>query len=261
MGPILYLGDTNLASAAAYLAGLMHLWNWPFDYLPSDRELAAEDLGNGHSLFIISDYPASRLSRPLQERIVASVVDGAGLLMIGGWESFQGSGGNWASSAIAAALPVTMQSGDDRVNADGPLVVGARVEHEITSGLPFRERAPSIGGYNRLAPKEDSLVVLDAQAFRVRATGGGFEFLEDGAPAPLLIVGEHGAGRTAAFASDVAPHWVGPLIDWGPGRVSAQAPGAEAIEVGDCYAQFFRQLLAWVAGHEAARQEAARYES
>jgi hypothetical protein len=62
---------------------------------------------------------------------------------------------------------------------------------------------------------------------------------------PLLVIGAAGAGRTAAFLSDVAPHWVGPLVDWGLPRVSAQAPGAPAIEVGAYYAQFFTRLVHW----------------
>ena len=47
------------------------------------------------------------------------------------------------------------------------------------------------------------------------------------------MVGEFGRGRTAALATDVAPHWVGPLVDWGVPRVAAQAPQANAVEVGD----------------------------
>ena len=32
---------------------------------------------------------------------------------------------------------------------------------------------------------------------------------------PLLAVGQHGAGRSAAFASDCAPHWCPPgFMDW-----------------------------------------------
>ena len=58
---------------------------------------------------------------------------------------------------------------------------------------------------------------------------------------------EAASGRVAALATDVAPHWVGGLIDWGTGRVAAQAPAADTIEVGDLYAKFFRQLMAWTA--------------
>ena len=62
--------------------------------------------------------------------------------------------------------------------------------------------------------------------------------------APLLIVGRHGAGRTAALATDVAPHWVGGFVDWGDQRI-VQEVGGGMIEVGNWYARFFRNLVAW----------------
>ena len=64
---------------------------------------------------------------------------------------------------------------------------------------------------------------------------------------PLLVVGQHGQGRTAAIATDVAPHWVGGLVDWGNDRVTGRADGADEIEVGNLYAQFWKQLLSYVA--------------
>ena len=90
----------------------------------------------------------------------------------------------------------------------------------------------TIGGFQTL---RDQLLSL---------ANGGFDF-EAQAPLPALVLGHHGHGRTAAFLSDVAPHWVGGLVDWGPSRVTAQASGAPAIEVGSGYAQFWRQLLTW----------------
>ena len=68
------------------------------------------------------------------------------------------------------------------------------------------------------------------------------------------MVGSYGEGNTAALATDLAPHWVGPLVDWGTenhpvpsgdGRVATQAKGAEGVEVGCLYAQLVYQLLAW----------------
>ena len=58
------------------------------------------------------------------------------------------------------------------------------------------------------------------------------------------MVGEHGRGRTAALATDVAPHWVGGLVDWGDQRV-VQDVGGGSIDVGNWYARFFRNLLVW----------------
>ena len=75
----------------------------------------------------------------------------------------------------------------------------------------------------------------------------GFIF-DSGESAPLLVVGEYGAGSVAAFASDVAPHWVGGFVDWGEQRISAQAEGSDEVEVGSDYARFFSRLVEWTMG-------------
>jgi uncharacterized membrane protein len=82
---------------------------------------------------------------------------------------------------------------------------------------------------------------------RARRDGDGWSVVVE-ATHPLLVVRDSGSGRVAALATDVAPHWVGGLVDWGEGRVTAQASGAEAIEVGDLYAKFFQQLISWTKG-------------
>ena len=74
--------------------------------------------------------------------------------------------------------------------------------------------------------------------------GANYQFDRTGT-APLLVVGRHGAGRTAALATDVAPHWVGGFVDWGDQRVK-QDVGGGAIEVGNWYARFFCNLVTWV---------------
>ena len=62
----------------------------------------------------------------------------------------------------------------------------------------------------------------------------------------MLVLGAADRGRTAALMTDLAPHWVGGFVDWGDGeRVTAQAPGSWQIEVGNLYAQFVANLLAW----------------
>lgn len=244
---VLYCGDTALKGAAAYLAGLMTNWGWNFDYIPSDQSLAASQLDRDHELFIFSDYPSARLSPAIATEIVQRVERGAGLLMIGGWESFHGLGGDWDQSPLSTALPVAIGSHDDRVNSDEAFYVKvANSEHPIVAHLPWNERPPLVGGFNRIVPKLGAQVVLQITRLSVQRTATSFTatFAEDH---PLLVVGEHGTGRTAAFASDVAPHWIGPMVDWGPGpkRVTGQAAGADAIEVGAAYAQFFHQLLSW----------------
>jgi uncharacterized membrane protein len=241
---ILYLGDTNLESAAAYLAGLMHRWGWTFDYVPSDQAATAGMLDEPRSLFVLSDYPADRLDPPLQERLVGQVAEGAGLVMFGGWESYHGCGGDWDGTLVGDTLPVEIDSRDDRVNCDHPVLLRQVANHPAVEGLPWQSRPPFIGGLNRFRAKADSTVALEAQHFRAFERDGEFGF-EPTIRDSMLVVGRHGQGRTVALATDVAPHWVGGLVDWGETRVSAQAPGAEAVEVGDLYEKFFQQMLAW----------------
>lgn len=243
--PILYCGDTSLEGAAGYLAGVMTHWGWKFDYVPSHHRLPREVIERGHRLIILSDYPAARISAELQQVVVERVVRGTGLLMIGGWESFRGSEGKWRSTPIGKALPVEMGFRDDRVNFAQPtLLTRTSAAHPILDGLPWNEQPPTIGGLNRVTVKEDSDELLTAVSHQVSVANLKFVFQESDS-SPALVVGQHGRGRTAAFTSDVAPHWVGGFVDWGPQRVKAQAPGAEAIEVGSHYAQFWKQLLAW----------------
>ena len=257
---ILYCGDTSLNGAAAYLAGLMTHKSWAFDYVPSNQPLSREMLGADHSLFVFSDYPAQRLDAEFAAAIKQRVSAGAGLLMIGGWESFHGLGGDWDASPLAEALPVAIAAKDDRVNCDQLVLVrpaltteatettlGTAIEHPILAGLPWDERPPLIGGFNRVTAKPSATVLLNAVRFRLRGTSQAFGTSRISVD-PLLVVGQFGAGRTAAFTSDVAPHWIGPMVDWGESRVTAQAADADAVEVGNLYAQFFQQLVSWVRG-------------
>ncbi|MFQ5731480.1 MAG: glutamine amidotransferase [Planctomycetaceae bacterium] len=245
MSDVLYLGDTHLRGAAAYLAGLMHSWGWSFDYVPGETSANASLFENDRPLYVLSDYPAAHLTVDVQQRIVDDVSAGAGLLMIGGWDSFHGSGGNWDGTPVGEALPVAIASADDRVNCDHPLVVAKTAEHPAVDGLPWDERPPLIGGFNRVAPRRGATLLLEARHFSAHRDGDEFSFEPAGSD-PLLIVGERGRGKTAALATDVAPHWVGPLVDWGDARVITGAPEADEVEVGDLYAKFLRQLLTWL---------------
>lgn len=245
---ILYLGDTSLTTAAAYLAGVMHHAGLAFRYHPSDQPTTAADIPDDLHLVVLSDYMARMLEPAAHERIVQRVEVGMGLLMLGGWESFGGLGGDWAGTPVGDILPVHITAGDDRVNCPQPAMVRPVCDHPIVAGLPWHE-PPVIGGFNQFRAKEQGTVVLEVERYRVRAEGAGqplvFEVRDR---QPLLVVGEHGRGRVAALATDVAPHWVGGMVDWGDNRVTARAEGSIDIEVGSAYAKLFEQLLRWTAG-------------
>jgi uncharacterized membrane protein len=141
-----------------------------------------------------------------------------------------------------------MQSKDDRVNCFAPCLAEKMKEHEILGSLPFEENTPSINGFNRLKSKPDSNTILLARRFKASYVNGNFTVtsLED--PDPLLVVSSYKQGRVCAFATDVAPHWVGGLVDWGNSRVKAQGPGANPIEVGNWYAALLANMINWTAG-------------
>ena len=250
---ILYCGDTDLSGAAAYLAGLITSFGWDFDYLPSHMPMTSNLLEVPRSLIILSDYPSQQFEPGLQKQAMLQIEHGCGLLMIGGWESYHGMGGNWDGTLLGSILPIEIQTKDDRVNFDQSAWLLPAVDHPIIDGLPWQQSPPAIGGMNRVVAKSNATVVLNAHSFQVTAlqerqtrqadpTELSFQFRES---MPALVVGQCGAGRTASFLSDVAPHWVGGFVDWGLPRVHAEAKNSGSIEVGGHYARFWRQLLNW----------------
>lgn len=240
---ICYLGDTCLMGAGSYLAGIMTHYGLPFHYVPSDEPPPATICSDPYSLYVLSDYPAARFGAEALAGVSRYVAQGSGLVMIGGWESYCGCGGDYHKSPLVEVLPVVMQQADDRRNFAQPCLVNKVADHPILDDLPW-EKPPAIGGLNFIEPKPNAKTVLTAVPFSVRCASGQFQFAR-GEELPLLVVGQHGLGRTAALATDVAPHWVGGLVDWGDGRIVQDVVGGFAIEVGNWYAQFFRNLLAW----------------
>ncbi|MFO1092983.1 MAG: glutamine amidotransferase [Planctomycetaceae bacterium] len=168
---ILYLGDTALGGAAAYLAGVMTRAGLTFDYRPSDAALRADDIAAPHALYVLSDYAAKMIAPTLQERIVENVARGAGLLMLGGWETYCGLGGDWTGTPIAQVLPVEIATTDDRRNCDD----GARpLRARAASGrrqASRRGQTPIIGGFNEVRAKPNGELLLTARRFRATFAG------------------------------------------------------------------------------------------
>ena len=114
------------------------------------------------------------------------------------------------------------------------------------------EMATAMGGRSERCPT-DASELERISTWKRPTTGWRFDLCD---PIPLLVTGSYGLGRTVAFASDVAPHWVGGMVDWGTPRRVTQTLCAGAfaelstdgfIEVGADYATFFRQLTQWLA--------------
>ena len=183
------------------------------------NELAAFDV------VMLSDIGANTLllhpetferSTPKPDRLAAIrdyTGDGGGLVMVGGYLTFQGIDGKarYAGTAVEEALPVVLHGIDDRVEVPSgvrPRVVAA--DHPIASGLPTE--LPAVLGYNRVVSKPGADLVV--------AVG------ED----PLISAGTFGRGRSVAFTSDCGPHWCPPpFVSW------------------DGYATMWDNLVRWAA--------------
>ena len=126
------------------------------------------------------------------------VAGGGGLVMVGGYLTFQGidAKGQYAGTAVEEALPVTLMRADDRVESpQGVRPALADGSHPIVRNVAGDW--PALLGYNRLTPKPGSALIAKAG--------------DD----PLLVAGNFGKGRGVAFASDCGPHWAPPpFVEW-----------------------------------------------
>ena len=235
---VLYCGDATLESGACYLAGIMTRAGIGYDYVPFDVELPSGQLDHDYRLYLLSDYPSGMLPEQAMKTLIERVEAGASLLMIGGWESFHGLIGHYHRTPLAKVLPVDCLDHDDRNNWYQGLMPEVTTSHPSIAGLPW-DQPPVVCGYNEVKAKPGSTVVLSLR--KVLINNGAVSLDEH--RLPLLVIGSYGKGRTGAFSTDIAPHWVGGMVDWGKGRVKAQAPGARAIEVGDAYAGFIEKLI------------------
>ena len=266
---VCYFGDDAIGGAASYLSGVMAHSGITFDRVDSGSAPAPSIFETEYNLYILSDYPRSAVDgTPVLEHIVSRVTEsGAGLLMIGGWESFHGRLGEYHKTPVAEILPVEMRQEDDRRNYPVSLLLHRCAPHPITDGLPWNN-PPGIGGFNAFTVKKDAQLLIEGVRLNFSMNDSAAEPeplpsdpvqipVGGAAPAslsisvaeivPLLAVGNAGKGRTAAFASDAAPHWVGGFVDWGTKRIH-QEIGDGFIEVGEDYAAFWRNLVRWTAG-------------
>ena len=167
----------------------------------ADFPLTLEEL-KSYDVVILSDIGANSLLLPPQvfeegrrapnrlKLLRDWVHRGGGLMMAGGYLSFQGFQGkaNYHDTAVEEVLPVTILPFDDRVEApEGVEGVVTDADHYITADLD--PTWPAILGYQKLTAREDATVLAEVEG------------------RPLLAVRSVGEGRTLAYASDISPHW------------------------------------------------------
>jgi uncharacterized membrane protein len=122
------------------------------------------------------------------------VADGGGLMMIGGYLSFQGINGSarFRNTPVEDVLPVRCLPYDDRVEVPEGFTPECVRQHPVIQGIdgPWRH----LLGYNEVELKPDATLIAQVP----------------GTAHPLLAVGQFGAGRTLAWTNDMSVHWLPP---------------------------------------------------
>jgi uncharacterized membrane protein len=240
---VLYLGD-HKGGSARYVTAALNWAGFGFEHHDATEKPPAALLSGKREwdIVILSDYPSQQLGRSGDRHLSRLVSEsGVGLLMIGGWASFTGNNGGYRGTEVGSLLPVRMQAADDRRNVCTGLVLWPVATHPLIDGLSFR-RPPVIAGYNAVLPRTTAQVLLSGIELKVRGRGRQPQIMAS-TVRPMLVVSEAGKARTTAFATDLAPHWCGGLVDWGRSRVHAGE-----VEVGEQYLDFIARLVRWTAG-------------
>ncbi|MBV9674472.1 MAG: cytoplasmic protein [Verrucomicrobia bacterium] len=177
-----------------------------------------------HDVIILSDIGANTLLLPPEvflegkrvpnrlELIKHYVEEGGGLVMAGGYLSFQGIYGSarYHRTQIEEVLPVSLLPIDDRIEKPegiNPWVI--KKDHTILEGL--NQEWPYLLGFNEVKAKPDAETLVTAGEH------------------PLLVTGTFGKGRSVAWTSDIGPHWCPKdFVDWSG------------------YSQLWQSIIAWV---------------
>jgi len=240
---VLFAGDSAADGAARYLLGVLSTLNVRVTHLAPWEKIDSRQYKQKYDAFILSDYPRAQLSAKAEAWIAKAVEQGAGFMMIGGWASFSGPFGGYRSSRLEKLLPVQCLKRDDRLNFPGGAHLYREQAHPIFSGLSFSQ-VPAIVGMNEIIPKAQSSVLLSAK----KMVQIGSNVTYDPCHYPLLVIDARPALRTAALTTDLAPHWCGGLVDWGPKTKKIKMPKGVEIEVGTLYIRFASALIRWIIG-------------
>lgn len=210
-----------------------------------------------YDVFILGDVPASRFEgvssdgAGILDLMAKAVTErGAGLLMIGGMDSY--ADGGWDKTPLANLLPVQMNQrgqlegavGNQREIkfrvAENPLFqFPIRLDSDPTRNREWWNKLPPLDGGSKVGSLKSGAVLL-AESDRKEV---------------LLAVQEVGKGRTAALAVDTTWRWVRPGPPRG-GLQQAQPPAGELplSESTEAHLRFWRQLILWLARQETTGQ-------
>jgi hypothetical protein len=152
--------------------------------------------------------------------VVASVREGAGLLMLGG--PFTYGEGKFGGCPLLELLPIESLRPFDLKWARPGLPILTGTEHPVTEGVDLAA-GPQVLWLHNARPKAGATVTLKAGS------------------RPLLVVGTSGSGRVAAFLGT-------PLGETRPGQL--------AFWEWQDWPRLIRQTLAWLAGAQPSHPQA-----
>ena len=155
------------------------------------------DVGADTLLIPSATFGASKILPNRCQLLKDYVLGGGGLLMIGGYLTFNGVGaqGKWWATPVQDVLPVEILPYDDRMeHCEGvkPVTVG---EHEALKGIPTDW--PEVLGYNKVIAKPEAEVPVTVEGD------------------PFIAFASYGKGRSGVVTTDCAPHWAPPeFCEW-----------------------------------------------
>jgi uncharacterized membrane protein len=184
--------------------------------------LFTKDLKN-FDILIFDNFPHHLYFNPKYlESVREFVSEGGGLAMIGGPSQFTG----YAGTPIGEVLPVRLAKKEDyrrdapskvrltRVGITHPIT---RISSDEKDNLSLWREMPPLDGINLLEPKSSGIVLLE--------TG-------EGAPRPIITVGDFGKGRALVLSTDDSWKWYMGMVAKGKGNWA--------------YFRFTERMLRWL---------------
>lgn len=206
---------------------------WPVD-------LSASLQPDQFDIYILGDLHAKALGNEQLELLQKRVAEGAGLMMLGGLNTYDEGG--YAQSPLAEVLPIQLSP-----EAARPVDSPPSPEMQIQGPVPLRvvrnHPLVQIGDTNTPQATFDQLPPLTgANRFTgIKAIPGVQVLLESDQKDPLLVVGEYGNGRVVTFAGDSTWQW------WRKGA-SLQ------------HRRFWRQIMLWLMARDTLSDDAIAIE-
>lgn len=208
-----------------------------FQWVEQPRDVSAWPVELGvafgksrYEVYVLGDLDAAALGEKQLSELRDRIGEGAGLLLLGGYQSFDAGG--YGDSALEAAIPVKLSRRQkQRIGreVDASFHLAGRQSVRVAKSHPINQIFASekqAEGWASLKP------LLGANRFAGPKPLPGVQvLLENERRDPLLIVGDYGKGRVVAFAGDSTYQW------WRQGQRNA-------------HRRFWRQVLLWLLRRE-----------